>query len=70
MNLRDRGVMMSEEDIPKSRFLSVECEKCGNEQIIFNKPSTEVRCLVCDETICEPTGGLGDVKTKITDVLR
>ncbi|MFB6075709.1 MAG: 30S ribosomal protein S27e [Candidatus Aenigmatarchaeota archaeon] len=61
---------MKNKEIPKSRFLLVKCGKCDNEQVIFNKPSTEVKCLVCNETICKPTGGLGNVKTKITDVLR
>ncbi|RLI96749.1 MAG: 30S ribosomal protein S27e [Candidatus Aenigmatarchaeota archaeon] len=42
---------------PKSKFLLVECKKCGNKQIVFNKPATLVKCLKCGEEIAVPTGG-------------
>ncbi len=50
---------------PRSKFLTVKCNKCKNEQIIFNKPSSEIKCLVCGEPLCEPTGGLGELKSKV-----
>ncbi|MEM0480734.1 MAG: 30S ribosomal protein S27e [Candidatus Aenigmatarchaeota archaeon] len=40
-----------------SKFLRVVCLKCRNEQIIFEKASTIVRCLNCNEIIAIPTGG-------------
>jgi small subunit ribosomal protein S27e len=40
-----------------SNFLKVKCNKCKNEQIIFNKPSTQVKCLVCGEELGKLTGG-------------
>ncbi|MFQ6124173.1 MAG: 30S ribosomal protein S27e [Candidatus Heimdallarchaeota archaeon] len=43
---------------PRSCFLEVRCEDCGNTQIIFNKPSTVVRCLVCNTELTEPAGGV------------
>jgi small subunit ribosomal protein S27e len=49
----------------KSRFLKVNCVKCKNEQIVFNKPASSVKCLVCGEELVEPTGGKGKVKTKV-----
>lgn len=42
---------------PLSKFLRVKCPKCGNEQTIFDRPSTKVRCNVCEEVLAEPTGG-------------
>lgn len=42
---------------PESRFVKVRCPKCKNEQIIFGKASTGVKCLVCEEPLAEPTGG-------------
>jgi len=54
---------------PKSRFIKVRCAKCKNEQIIFGKPATEVKCLVCGETLAKPTGGKGDIKARILEVL-
>ncbi|NOX71495.1 MAG: 30S ribosomal protein S27e [Candidatus Micrarchaeota archaeon] len=44
-----------------SRFIKVKCKKCKNEQVIFEKPATVVKCLVCGEVISEPTGGKGSI---------
>jgi small subunit ribosomal protein S27e len=49
----------------KSNFLKVKCEKCKNEQIIFNKPSTQVKCLVCGEKLGELTGGKISLNAKV-----
>ena len=51
--------------MPKSKFLRVLCIKCKNEQVIFNKASTEVRCLACNEILASPTGGEAEIRTKI-----
>ncbi|MEM5820482.1 MAG: 30S ribosomal protein S27e [Candidatus Aenigmatarchaeota archaeon] len=40
-----------------SKFLRVICLKCRNEQIIFEKASTIVKCLNCGQIIAKPTGG-------------
>jgi len=55
--------------MPKSKFLKVQCEKCKNEQIIFNKPATIVKCLVCENILAEPTGGVGNIKAKILKII-
>ena len=47
---------------PSSNFVKVKCSKCKNEQIIFNKASGKVKCLVCSETLAEPTGGKEKIK--------
>jgi small subunit ribosomal protein S27e len=54
---------------PTSRFLKVQCLKCKNEQIIFNKAARDVKCLVCDNTLAEVTGGMSIIKSKILKVL-
>jgi len=54
---------------PESRFLRVMCLKCKNEQIIFNKASQDVKCLVCDNILAEATGGMSIIKSKILKVL-
>ncbi len=58
---------LSEE--PKSRFIKVRCPKCKNEQNIFGKPSTEVKCLVCEKSLADPAGGKGRIKARILEVL-
>ena len=47
-----------------SPFYKVKCEKCKNEQVIFEKIASVVKCLVCDEVLATPTGGKADVKVK------
>ncbi|MBI2575559.1 30S ribosomal protein S27e [Candidatus Woesearchaeota archaeon] len=54
---------------PVSKFVKVRCPKCKNEQIIFGKASTEVKCLVCSKSIADPTGGKTRVKSRILEVL-
>lgn len=54
---------------PTSRFIKVRCNKCKNEQIIFGKPSTKIKCLVCNSILAEPTGGKGKIKARILEVL-
>lgn len=48
-----------------TKFVKVKCEKCKNEQVIFEKASTKVKCLVCGEVLAEPTGGKTRVKAKV-----
>ena len=54
---------------PVSKFIKVRCPKCKNEQIIFGKSATEVKCLVCDKAIGESTGGKTKIKARILEVL-
>jgi len=53
----------------KSKFIKVRCPKCKNEQIIFGKSDSVIKCLVCDKVLCEPTGGKGRIKARILEVL-
>jgi small subunit ribosomal protein S27e len=50
---------------PESKFIKVKCKKCKNEQIIFNKAATTVKCLVCDNILAEPRGGKAEIKTSV-----
>lgn len=60
---------MTEIKIPTSKFIKIRCPKCKNEQIIFGKTSTIIKCLVCEKVIAEPTGGKSKVKARILEVL-
>jgi small subunit ribosomal protein S27e len=59
---------MKEERKPDSKFLKVTCSKCKNEQIIFNKTTSKVKCLVCGSELAEPTGGKAKIKSKVLQV--
>ncbi len=54
---------------PKSKFVKVRCTKCKNEQAIFGKASSVVKCLVCGNVLAEPTGGKVKFKARILEVL-
>lgn len=55
---------------PKTKFIKVRCDKCKNEQIIFSNPSTEVRCLVCNELIARPNGGKTKINATVLEILK
>ena len=54
---------------PKSVFLKLKCLKCGNEQIVFERSSSFVKCNVCDEIVVEPSGGKAKIKGEIVQTL-
>jgi small subunit ribosomal protein S27e len=54
---------------PESKFIKVRCPKCKNEQIVFGKSASPVKCLVCDKDLAEPTGGKTRVKARVLEVL-
>lgn len=64
-------IMVKGELIPKpeSNFVRIKCAKCGNEQVIFDRPSIPPRCSVCEEILAEPTGGKARIKSEIVQVL-
>ncbi len=51
-----------------SKFVKVKCPDCENEQVIFDHPAIQVKCLVCGRTLAEPTGGKGKIKAEIIQV--
>ena len=63
--------MKRDELIPKaeSLFMKVKCRKCGNEQIVFDRVSLEVRCNVCDEVLAIPRGGKAEIKGESLQIL-
>lgn len=54
---------------PSSKFIKLRCNKCKNEQIVFGKPASIVKCLVCGVSITEPSGGKGKIKARILEIL-
>ncbi|MFH1972917.1 MAG: 30S ribosomal protein S27e [archaeon] len=52
----------------QGQFIKVRC-KCKNEQVIFSKCASEVKCLVCDKTLAMPTGGKSKIEAQVIEVL-
>lgn len=50
---------------PRSGFLRVKCEKCGNEQVVFSHASNKVTCNVCGAELAEPSGGKARLKGEV-----
>ncbi len=42
---------------PRSKFIQVICNECGNRQIVFDHAKIEVKCNVCGAVLCRPSGG-------------
>jgi len=49
----------------RSRFVKVKCPDCENEQLIFEKASSTVACVVCSHVLATPTGGKAEIKADI-----
>jgi len=54
---------------PASKFLSIVCKKCKNQQTVFSKAATEVRCQKCGEVLVIPTGGEAIIDARVVRVL-
>jgi len=53
----------------ESRFIKVRCKDCENEQVLFNKASSEVSCHICGSKLAIPSGGKAEIKGKILEVI-
>ena len=54
---------------PQSNFIRVKCAKCGNEQVVFDRPSVAPHCSVCEEILADPTGGKARIRSEVVQVL-
>lgn len=53
---------------PKTKFLRIKCNGCGNEQTVFSAASTKVKCLACNQELAQTGASKIFVKTKILKV--
>ncbi|MCX6741625.1 MAG: 30S ribosomal protein S27e [Candidatus Pacearchaeota archaeon] len=56
--------------ITSSKFVRVKCPKCENEQVIFGKATTTVKCLKCGYVLVKPSSGKAKIKSKVLEVLK
>jgi len=50
---------------PSSKFLKVNCDECGEPQVVYSHVSTIVACNSCGNTIAEPAGSKAKINGKI-----
>ena len=54
---------------PESKFIKVRCKDCENEQVLFNKASSDGSCHICGSTLAKPSGGKAEIKGEILEVI-
>lgn len=54
---------------PRSAFLSVQCEKCGEKTIVFSHSTSNIHCKSCGELLAEKSGSLAIMKGKVLGAL-
>ncbi|MEM2878398.1 MAG: 30S ribosomal protein S27e [Candidatus Hadarchaeales archaeon] len=55
--------------MPEQKFVLVRCPDCGNEQPVYVRASTPVKCQVCGKTLASPRGGRAELKGSVVRAL-
>lgn len=50
---------------PKTKFIRVKCNGCGNEQIIFSAAASDVKCTVCNQLLAKSGASTIYLKAKV-----
>lgn len=55
----------------ESKFVKVRCPNanCKNEQVVFGKATTIVKCVKCQTELTAPAGGKARIKAKVLEIL-
>ena len=53
----------------RGNFLRVKCLDCDNEQVIFDRASSDVECLICGKTIVKSRGSKAKIIAHIEERL-
>ncbi len=59
---------MAEENKKNYGFVKVKCQECKNEQTIFGRASTVVKCTKCSAELAQPTGGKAAIAAEIVEL--
>jgi len=54
---------------PRTRFLKLKCNACGNEQTVFSAATTDVKCLACNQVLAESGASKIRLKARIVKEL-
>ncbi len=50
---------------PRTRFLKLKCNACGNEQVVFSAATRDVNCLACNQVLAESGASKIRLRAKI-----
>ncbi len=51
---------------PTGKFQKVNCNECGEMQVLYTHASSQVTCNSCGNIISKPTGSLANILGKIS----
>ena len=54
----------------RANFIKIRCKKCKNEQTIFEKAASDIKCLVCGELVSKSTGGKSKLIAQPLEVIK
>jgi len=54
---------------PRSNFVSVECEQCGEKTIVFTHTTIDINCKSCGKLIAQKTGARAILFGKTISIL-
>lgn len=53
----------------KSKFLEIACPRCHNNQVIFGKAVSLVKCTKCNYLLLKTNGGKAKIRAPVKEVL-
>jgi small subunit ribosomal protein S27e len=54
---------------PRSNFVSVQCNECGEKRVIFTYTTKDVDCKACGHALARKTGGKANINAKVLNIL-
>ena len=52
----------------KSKFLKIACPRCNNNQVVFGKSASIIKCDKCNKLLIKTTGGKSKIKARVKQV--
>jgi small subunit ribosomal protein S27e len=66
MEMKRESIMIPK---PRSSFLSVQCQKCGEKAIIFSHTTADIACKSCGEKLAEKSGSKAAILGNVLSAL-
>ena len=52
-----------------SKFLQINCPRCGDPNTVYGKSSMKIKCEKCNKLLVKTTGGKVIIKAKVRKIL-
>jgi small subunit ribosomal protein S27e len=54
---------------PRSNFVSVQCNECGEKRVIFTYTTIDIDCKACGHPLARKTGAKASIDGKVLKIL-